>query len=190
MVASLFSEAGAVQGKLVEDQFEDFIDLLADELGLEEQGGDYDSGMTEDDDVEEVEEEEKVVEDLVLMDDFATADASSLPSAKKATKRSREQIEEDEMPDDMAAEDMNTDYDEELDFGLGSPKLGTGPFAPATAEGLVKGEKGYHDRAALCVGLCVVCQAVSVAADILIDDNTMTPLRGKDEQFDVLQSSG
>ena len=30
----------------------------------------------------------------------------------------------------MAAEDMHEDYDEELDFGLGSQKLGTDPFAP------------------------------------------------------------
>jgi hypothetical protein len=174
MVGSLFAEAGAMQGKLVEDQFEDFIDLLADELGLEEQGGDYDSGMTGDDDVEEEEEEDEVVEDLVLMDDFATADASSLPSAKKATKRSKEQIEEDEMPDDMAAEDMNTDYDEELDFGLGSPKLGTGPFAPATAEGLVKGEEGDSDRAALCVSGCVWCFRLSQVAVTFRDVCTMT----------------
>ena len=153
MVVSLFDEAGAVQGKLVEGQFEDFIDLLADELGLEEQGGDYDSGMTGDDDVVEEDEEMTVVEDLVLMDDFATADPSSFaPTAKKATKRSREQIEEDEMPDDMAAEDMNTDYDEELDFGLGSPKLGTGPFAPATAEGLVsQGKRGDNYKVAVCL---------------------------------------
>ena len=122
MVISLFDEAGAVQGKLLEDQFEDFIDLLADELGLEEQGGEYDNGMTGDDEEETVEDVEVEVQDLVLMDDFAS-DPSPLPSpaTAKVPRRTREQIEEDEMPDDMPADDMNNDFDEELDFGLGSP---------------------------------------------------------------------
>lgn len=130
MVISLFDEAGAVQGKLLEDQFEDFIDLLADELGLEEQGGEYDNGMTGDDEEDIVEKVEVEVEDLILMDDFAS-DPSPLPSpaTAKVSRRTREQIEEDEMPDDMPADDMNNDFDEELDFGLGSTKLGTGPFA-------------------------------------------------------------
>lgn len=139
-MSNLFAEAGAVQGKLIEEQFEDFIDLLADELGLEEQGGDYDNGMTGDDEEEEVKEEVVEVEDLVLLDDFASDDVTAKSSAppKKANRKTREEIEEDEMPDDMAAEDMNDDYDEELDFGLGSQKLGTGPFAPSTPEGVVK----------------------------------------------------
>ena len=43
--------------------------------------------------------------------------------------------------DDMAAEDMHVDFDEELDFGLGSQKLGTGPFAAVSVTGeIVQGE--------------------------------------------------
>ena len=74
MVSELFVEAGAVQGKLLENQFEDFIDYLADSLGLEEQGGDYDNGMSGEEVEKEVVKDEKKVEvevkDLVLMNDF------------------------------------------------------------------------------------------------------------------------
>ena len=57
-LAELFEEAGAVGGKLVEDQFDDFIDLLADSLGLEEEGGMYDQANEEDEEDEEEEEDE------------------------------------------------------------------------------------------------------------------------------------
>ena len=71
MVSELFVEAGAVQGKLLENQFEDFIDYLADSLGLEEQGGDYDNGMSgEEVEKEVVKKVEVEVKDLVLMNDF------------------------------------------------------------------------------------------------------------------------
>ena len=70
MVSELFVEAGAVQGKLLENQFEDFIDYLADSLGLEEQGGDYDNGMSGEEVVKDVKKVEVEVKDLVLMNDF------------------------------------------------------------------------------------------------------------------------
>lgn len=167
MVISLFDEAGAVQGKLLEDQFEDFIDLLADELGLEEQGGEYDNGMTGDDEEETVEDVEVEVQDLVLMDDFAS-DPSPLPSpaTAKVSRRTREQIEEDEMPDDMPADDMNNDFDEELDFGLGSTKLGTGPFADekATAGASASASAETGEIVEMCwgiVGYRLICCSIS-----------------------------
>ena len=84
-LVDLFDEAGAVQGKLQEDQFGDFIDLLADSLGLEEVGGDYDTSMMDDDeDNEDDDDEEEGDDDIesvglehgakLLMDDFAITD--------------------------------------------------------------------------------------------------------------------
>ena len=92
MVSELFVEAGAVQGKLVESQFEDFIDYLADSLGLEEQGGDYDNGMSGEEEKTVVKEEKKgkgevdgkkevEVQDLVLMNDFEDDEETEIVQA-------------------------------------------------------------------------------------------------------------
>jgi hypothetical protein len=58
VLAGFFEEAGATQGKLVEAQFEDFVDILAEALGLEEQGGDYDNGFMDDEEEEEENDDE------------------------------------------------------------------------------------------------------------------------------------
>ena len=92
MVSELFVEAGAVQGKLLENQFEDFIDYLADSLGLEEQGGDYDNGMSGEEEKTVVKEEKKgkgevdgkkevEVQDLVLMNDFEDGEETEIVQA-------------------------------------------------------------------------------------------------------------
>ena len=110
----------------MEEQFEGFMDILTDHCGLEEPGGDYDSGITGEDEEGEEENVEESVEDVVLMNDFAEGTSVSTKSMNRAARRAKA-VEDEEMPDDMAAEDMNNDYDDELNFGLGSTKLGTGP---------------------------------------------------------------
>lgn len=74
-------------------------------------------------------------------------------------------VEEDETPDDMAAEDMHEDYDEELDFGLGSQKLGTGPFAAVSATGeIVQGKIPFHSfaHAVLNCGYVIIISVPTV----------------------------
>lgn len=44
-IASLFKKVGAIEGKVVDHQFDRFVDLLVDHLGLEEVGGDFDNGF-------------------------------------------------------------------------------------------------------------------------------------------------
>ena len=171
-VAELFDEAGASNGKLQEvrvcarlpsplesfppcvslpfllafvctqDEFDAFVDLLADALGLEEEGGAYDMSMGDpgDDEDEQDGEEDSGEADAgagaapaVLMDDFSDAAAAGEQAAsiskKKTTGRGGQNRSDG--PVSAAAAD-----DEELDFGLGfgGTVLGTGPFDLADAD--------------------------------------------------------
>jgi len=145
ILAELFVEAGATQGKLLEEQFEDFVDILADTLGLEEQGGDYDNGLTDDDDdeeEEEEEEEEKDDEELVLINDLnETEDVKPVKKSKKI-----KQEAEDEAPDDMAPEDMQLDFDEELNFGLGNGNTGIQNEPVIKEAPILKTDKSLSDH--------------------------------------------
>jgi hypothetical protein len=66
------------------------------------------------------EEEENDDQELILMNDFN--EIENIKAVKKSKKIKQEA--EDETPDDMAPEDMQLDFDEELNFGLGNGNTG------------------------------------------------------------------
>ena len=146
-LTDLFDEAGAVQGKLQEDQFGDFIDLLADSLGLEEVGGDYDTNMMDDDEDDDDDDEEEsddiestglgaklLMDDFAIFDDFNDAGTASPPAAGKGTTSTTNKgtVTKNKISTSKLSTTEDEDDDEEMDFGLGSGK----PSEPSSISSL------------------------------------------------------